>query len=261
MEKNGVVLYEKRGKVVIITMNRPERMNTLNPDMYTGLRESWIKFQEDDDAWVAILTGAGERAFCAGNDLGTIDKQKTAGTYKLPRRGNWVVDAPRGMKIYKPTIAAVNGFALAGGFMMAQECDLVVAAEEAEFAITEPRWNLSGAWCAPLTRQIGLRHAIQMTIVPWRVSAQRAYEMGFVNWVVPRAQLMEKAIQVAEAICENGPTAVAAFIETYHRTYGMAYQDAIDFGDHIQKHLNFTEDSKEGPRAFTEKRKPQWKNR
>ncbi len=261
MADKDVVLYEKKGHIVTITMNRPERLNALNPALYEGLRNSWVQYREDDDAWVAILTAAGEKSFCAGNDLREMNDQKSAGTYKLPRPGSWVVDSPRGLKIYKPSIAAVNGFALAGGFMMAQDCDLVVAAEEAEFAITEPRWNLSGSWCAPLTRQVSLRHAIEMTIVPWRISARRAYEMGFVNWVVPRAQLMQKAMQVAEAICENGPASVSAFLETYHRTYGMPAQEAIELGDHIQKHLRHTEDAKEGPRAFVEKRKPNWQNK
>ncbi len=253
------VLYERRGPIAIITMNRPDRMNALNPAVINGLHDSWMRFRDEEDAWVAILTGNG-RAFCAGADLSMMSDMSDRA------RGGGAMDrinivTPRSLNIFKPTIAAVNGYALAGGLWMAMDCHLCVAAEEAEFGITETRWNLPGGWAADVTRHLSMRHAIEMTIVPRRIKAQRAYEMGFVNWVVPREQVLDKALEIAEAILENAPAACRTYIETFYRTYNLPYEQALSFASHIQKNLLSMEDAKEGTRAFLEKRKPEFKNR
>ncbi len=258
----GDVLYEVKGRIAIITLNRPESMNAISIGMREELRKAWERYASSDDQWVAILTGAGDRAFCAGIDLKERSRAdaRDVEEYKkaIERLGPYT---PRDLNIFKPTIAAVNGFALAGGFMLAQHCDLCVAAQHAEFGITEPRWNLRGPWAADLTNQISVRHAMEITIVPVRISAQRAYEMGFVNWVVPREKLMDKAMEVANLILENAPASVSSFIELYYRTYGMSHHQAVSLGGHIQKHLRYMQDTIEGPKAFAEKRKPVFQNK
>ena len=256
------VLYERRGRIAIITLNRPEKLNALNAAVFQGLADAWTRYRDEEDAWVAILTGNG-RAFCVGADLSMMSDmsasargEETTGEGQIGR-----IVTPRNLNIYKPTIAAINGYALAGGFWMATDCHLAVAAEEAEMGITEPKWNLPGGWAADVTRQLNMRHAIEVTIVPRRISAQRAYEMGFVNWVVPREQLMDKALEVAEAILENAPAAVRAYIETFYRTYNLPYDEAMSVANEIQGDLLGMDDAREGTRAFMEKRKPEFKNR
>jgi enoyl-CoA hydratase len=241
-------------------------MNALNLAVFQGLHDAWTRFRDEEDAWVAILTGNG-RAFCAGADLSMMSEMSSrargeeASDGEGARQERINIVTPRSLNIFKPTIAAVNGYALAGGFWMAMDCHLCLAAEEAEFGITEPRWNLPGGWAADVTRHLNMRHAIEVTIVPKRITAQRAYEMGFVNWVVPRDQLLDKAFEVAASILENAPAAVRAYIETFYRTYNLPYEQAMSFGNHIQSRLLGMDDAKEGTRAFLEKRKPDFKNR
>ncbi len=257
------ILDEVKGRIAVITLNRPERMNALDAETRQELQKAWNRYKNSGDQWVAILTAVGDKAFCVGQDLKKRAQAREDGvpTEQIYRATEQVGGFnPRELDIFKPTIAAVNGYALGGGFRLAQSCDLCVASENAEFGITEPRWNLGGAWAADLTRQLSLRHAIEVTIVG-RVSAQRAYEMGFVNWVVPREKLMDKALEVANLILESAPASVAAFIELYHRTYGLSHNDALSLGAHIHKHLRSMQDSIEGPKAFKEKRKPVFQNK
>ena len=261
------VLYERRGRIAIITLNRPDKLNALNTEVFNGLTSAWTRFQNEDDAWVAILRGAG-RAFCAGADLGNMAAPASGaedGDLLHPSRTPGEVPimrvTPRGLDIFKPTIAAVQGYAVAGGFWMAMDCHMCMAAETAEFGITEPRWNLPGGWAADGMRHINLRHAVEITVVPRRISAARAYEMEFVNWVVPDDELMDRALETAEAVLENAPAACRAYIETYYRTHNLPYEQAVALAGHIHKHLISMEDGREGPRAFMEKRKPEFKNR
>ncbi len=260
----GDVLYEKRGRVVIITMNRPQRMNALSGGMLDELNKAWTHFADDEDAWVGVLTGAGDKAFSAGADLKDMAEANASGNKPKSRGRGSVVppSTPRGLEIYKPTIAAVNGYALAGGWWMAQDCDMIVADETAQFGITETLWNLPGPWAADLTSRISIRHAIEATVVPERITAQRAREMGFVNWVVPKGKALERALEIATSIAERcAPACTRSFIEMYYRCHGKPVAEARALGMHIQRPLMTMEDSKEGPRAFAEKRKPQFKNR
>ncbi len=255
------VLYERKGHIAVITLNRPEARNAFTWAMLDEIAACWKRYADEDDAWVAIFTGAGDH-FCAGMDLKKVRQDKEAGTFTLPKPGDFSrIESPKSLGSYKPVIGAIKGSALAGGCNFAMICDLVVAAEDAQFGVTEPRWNLSGPWAAALTPHIGIRNAIEMTIYPRFTTAQRAKEMGFVNWVVPKEKVMDKAMEVAEAILECGPGSVAAFLETYYRTWGMPWPNSTHLGAHIQKSLKNMEDSLEGPRAFAEKRKPAWKNR
>lgn len=250
-------LYEKRGHVVILTLNRPERRNALSLSLMQELQRNWLRFKQDDDAWVAILWGGDGPSFCAGMDLKQFSESQEEDTeLQWPER--W---SPVDLEIWKPTIAAVNGHAVAGGCWLTTTCHLSVAADTAQFGITEPRWNIGGGDQIDIIRLVGLRHALELTIFPRLVPAQRAYEMGLVNWVVPKGQELDKALEVADAILECGPAAVRAFIESYYRCYGMEHFNAVKLAGHIQKGLGAMEDAKEGPRAFIEKRRPNFQNR
>lgn len=253
------LLYEKHGHVVLITLNRPERRNALNRNLMFELQRAWLRYKYDDDAWVAILWGGDGPSFCAGMDLEEFSDSLEGEEPEHPKwPDRW---SPGDLEIFKPTIAAVNGHAVAGGCWLTTMCHMTVAADTAKFGITEPRWNIGGGDQIDIIRMVGLRHAIQLTIYPELVPAQRAYEMGLVNWVVPKGQELEKAFEVADRILESGPASVRAFIESYYRCYGMEHHNAVKLAGHIQRGLGDMEDAKEGARAFLEKRRPVWQNR
>lgn len=261
-----VVLLDKAegGAIWIITMNRPERMNAIGGGLGQRLTEVWEDFRDTRSARVAILTGAGEHAFSAGADLRETseNRQRAAGSAEPPpdlvRRGrNWVPLA-EGLGVWKPTIAAVNGYAIAGGVMMAIQCDIRIAAEHARFGVAETRWNMGGAgWMTHLTRIIGLGHAMELAL--WgdtQISAQRAYEIGLVNQVVPQQELMDTALDWARRMLSLAPRAVRNNKEVLYRAYSMPFHEAQAFGNAVEQNLRGMKDSIEGPRAFAERRKP-----
>lgn len=252
-----ILLYEKKDRVVTITLNRPERMNALSIELMKRLAEAWERFRADEDAWVAILTGAGERAFSAGFDLkdqAERDAQGERMPLRLPRLTN--------LEIWKPMIAAINGYAVAGGWMIAQECDIRIAAEHAQMGISEARWNLPAGWIHNLTRQIGLGHTLEIVLWGDRlITAQRAYEIGWVNRVVPKERLMEEAGEWAERMLYLGPRAVRNFKEILYRGSYLPPHDAEAFARALERNLIGMEDTVEGPKAFAQKRKPVFKNK
>lgn len=252
-----ILLYEKKDRIVTITLNRPERMNALSLELMERLEEAWKVFRNDKDAWVAILTGAGDKAFCAGMDLFDVSERQKAGTWD-PK----TVPEACPIEVWKPVICAINGFALAGGFMLAHDCDIRIAAEHAELGVTETRWNMAASWVRDLTRTLLLGHALE--IVLWgdqRISAQRGYEMGFINRVVPKEKLMEEAMSWAERMLYLGPRSVENLKEILYRGYYMTPAEGRAFGRALEQNLLGMEDSIEGPKAFAEKRKPVFKNR
>jgi enoyl-CoA hydratase/carnithine racemase len=247
-----------------MTLNRPERMNAMGGNMTALLSEYWQDFRDDRRARVAILTGAGDRAFSAGADLRNTAEARTReaeGLTATPlttrRTVNWIPLA-EGLRMWKPTIAAINGYCIAGGVMMAIQCDIRIAADHARFGVAETRWNMSGSsWITHLTRIIGLGHALEMCL--WgdtQLTAQRALEIGLVNQVVPREQLMDTAMEWASRMVDLAPRAVRNFKETLYRSYSMGFLEAQAFGAAIDQNLRGMKDSLEGPRAFAEKRKP-----
>ena len=253
---SDILLYDKKDRIVTITLNRPERMNALTYELRHRLAEAWARFDEEEDAWVAILTGVGDKAFCVGADL----KEEA----EMKEKGIQHIDPPPyfGLEIWKPRIVAINGYALAGGFLLSMDCDIRIAAEHAEFGIPESRWNMPAYWVYPLSRYMTLGHALEFAL--WgdtRLSAQRCYEVGFINRVVPKDKLMEEAMSWAERMLSLGPRCVRNLKEMIYRGHNWTLQEGLRYGHAIEQNLKGMQDSIEGPMAFKENRKPNFEDR
>jgi len=250
---------EREGRVLRVTINRPEVMNALHPPANFELEKVFDDFAADPELWVAILTGAGERAFSAGNDLKF--QASAGGRLEIPRTGFAGLTSRFGDP--KPVIAAVNGVAMGGGFEIALACDLVVAAESAVFALPEPRVGLAAlaGGIHRLPRQIGLKHAMGMLLTGRRVSAREGQALGFVNEVVPASELLPAARRWAAAILECAPLSVRATKEAALAGLDRPLPEAISAHTEGLARMLRSEDFLEGPRAFAEKRPPRWKGR
>jgi enoyl-CoA hydratase len=250
-----ILLYQKKDKIVTMTINRPEKMNTFPRELHELFNEAFKRFNDDDDAWVAVITGAGDKAFSAGADL--KDEKSTAGA------GRGIPTPWYTMDIWKPMIAAINGYAIALGWMLAQKCDIRIAAEHAQMGITEAQFNLCATFVTDLVDQINLAHVLEIALWGDRlISAQRAYEMGWVNKVVPKEKLMEEAMSWAERMTHLAPRAVRHYKEIVHRSLHIASPiDREAFAVALQADQATMEDTVEGVKAFREKRKPVFKNK
>ena len=257
------VIYEKRSHVAYVTLNRPERMNALDSHSHRELIEIFDDFAADPDAWVAIITGSGSRAFCAGNDLKATARASANGEKRVDA-GSRFAAITRGYDCPKPLIAAVNGVAAGGGFEIALACDIVIAAHTARFGLPEPRVGLiAGAGgIHRLTRQIPLKPAMGMLLTGRLVSAHEGLRLGFVNEVVEAAELMTAAERWAGEILECSPLLLRLTKEAIRDGHGLDVDAAIarDWDERIPRMLA-SEDYIEGPRAFAEKRKPEWTGR
>jgi enoyl-CoA hydratase len=254
------VLYEKRDHIVILTLNRPDALNSINRQLRRELAEAITQFDGESDSFVAIITGAG-RAFCAGRDLKERATDNAQGVQARARDSMYPDRPYMWPQTWKPLIAAINGYALAGGWSIAQMCDLRIAAEDAKMGITETKWSLLPPFGTILPRMIPLSAVLELVMTAQPITAQRAYDIGFLNKVVPGDQLMDEALAMAGQIVENAPLAVQYFKELAYRGLNMSTQDVSSLTYHMYDQLLTTEDSKEGPRAFAEKRKPNWQGR
>ncbi len=251
---------ERDGRVLVVTLDRPEVRNALHPPANQELQKTFDDFVADPELWVAVVTGAGDRAFCAGNDLKYT--ASSSGRIELPPGGfgglTSRLDNP------KPLIAAVNGVAMGGGFEIALACDLIVASETATFGLPEPRVGLAAlaGGIHRLPRQIPLKHAMGMLLTGRHVPAREGAELGFVNEVVPASELMAAARRWADQILECAPLSVRASKQTALEGLDKgSLAEALSARYESLAALVRSEDFTEGPRAFAEKRKPDWKGR
>jgi len=252
------VRYEKRDHIATVTINRPEVMNALHPPANEELSGVWDDVAADPDVWVAILTGAGERAFSAGNDLKWTAQH---GVPRMPKGGFGGLVARD--DLWKPLIAAVNGVALGGGLEIALACDLIVAADHARLGLPEPRVGLMAAagGVHRLPRHVPLKLAMGMILTGRHVPAAEAARIGLVNEVVPQAELIATAERWAREMIDCSPLSVQASKQAALQGLGRPLAEAMAAHYPLVQRLFTSEDVVEGPRAFAEKRKPVWKGR
>jgi enoyl-CoA hydratase len=249
------LIYEQRGPVTIITINRPERMNAIGPQTHHELIDAWDRFRADDAALVGVLTGAGDKAFCAGGDL------KAAGAGELELDANpddGVLGPSRWTDIYKPTIAAVNGVAYAGGLEWACWTDMAVADEHVTFGVTCRRWNigLADGGTQRLTRILGHRRAIELIITGRVIDAREAERIGLVNQVVPKGTCLQRALDLATAIAALPQPALRSDLEAARTGQGRPLDDGLRIEAQCFNRSIFTSETYEGLRQFNERDHP-----
>jgi enoyl-CoA hydratase/carnithine racemase len=254
-------LYEKKGRIAYVTINRPEVMNALHADASRELSEIWTDFRDDPEVWVGILTGAGERAFSAGNDLKvTAAGGGSAATLSVPGGFGGITNR---YDIFKPIIAAVNGVAMGGGLEMALACDIIVAEEHARLALPEPRVGLmAGAGGVHrLPRQIPQKIAMGMILTGRHIPAHEAYRFGLVNEVVPKGEAVAAAERWAAEILACAPICVRASKQAALQGLETSLEVAMSRNYEWVTRMRQSEDTREGPRAFAKKRPPNWQGR
>ena len=265
------LLYEKDGHIAVLTMNRPEARNAVNPEMLCRLADAWEDVNNDPNIRVAILTGAGEQAFCAGADLdklvrmmqGMIPPENEYDERIKNDVGIIYKGFMRSLDVFKPIVAAVKGFCVAGGLEILNCCDIRVAAEDAQFGLAEVKWSLfpMGGSTVRIPRQIPWPIAMELMLTGERISAQEAHRVCLINKVVPAAQVMTEARRYAEILAANGPLAVQAVKRSALAGLGVPTAKALEQELEIGIPVSMSEDAREGPKAFKEKRPPNFKGR
>ena len=264
------LLYEKRDGIAILTLNRPEHRNALSPELMVRLASAWIDFRDDDSLRVAILTGAGDKAFCAGGDLARLMPLFTGARHPEDEWDRSLMNDVanvmstallRPFELYKPIISAINGYAVAGGTEILQSTDIRIASEDASFGLSEAQRGLvpGGGSMVRLPRQIPYCKAMEILMTGDRISAEEALRIGFVNEVVSKEELMPRAFEFAERLVKNAPLALRAIKEAVIRTSGLPLDEAYTIEHEISARVMLSKDAREGPKAFMEKREPIFK--
>jgi enoyl-CoA hydratase/carnithine racemase len=258
------IIYRKEGRIAYVTLNRPERLNAIDPQTSGELLTAFEDFKDDDDVWVAIVSGSGDRAFSTGNDLVATARRGSgeASAGPAPRPAPFA-GITRNFECFKPIIAAIDGYCLAGGLELALACDIRVASETAQFGLPEPtRAIIPGAGGTQrLSRMVPMAIAMKILMTGGRIDAQAALNCGLVSDVVPQDQLMDKARQIADQICECGPLAIRAIKEAVVRGLELPLSEGLNIENDMSRRVARSEDAREGPLAFAEKRKPNYKGR
>ena len=256
-------LVERRGHVLIVTMNRPAARNALSGPMMELMRQAWDTVDSDPEIRVCVLTGAGG-AFCAGADLKAMTSSHPGDRFQGGDLDVSVIEPLlKGRRLSKPLIAAVEGPAVAGGTEILQACDIRVAGASARFGVSEARWGLFplGGSAVRLTRQIPYTVAADLLLTGRHITAAEALSIGLIGHVVPDGQALGKALEIAATIAANGPVAVRAILRVIRETEGMAENEAFALEAKVGMAVFASEDAKEGPRAFAEKRRPQFRDK
>jgi enoyl-CoA hydratase len=258
MDAQPHCLVEQQGHTLVVTMNRPEARNALSGEMMDTMREAWDRVNDDPEIRVAILTGAGG-AFCAGADLKAMTSSHPGDSFE---GGGWdlsvIKPLLKGFRLTKPLIAAVEGPAIAGGTEILQATDIRVAGESARFGVSEPRWGLYplGGSAVRLVRQLPYTVAADLLLTGRHIKAPEAKEIGLIGHVVPDGTALDKAREIADSIAANGPLAVQAILRTIRDTEGLHEDEAFKLDAKVGAPVFSSEDAKEGPKAFAEKRAP-----
>jgi len=247
------IIYEKRGQVAYVTLDRTDKLNAMNDVMHRELGEAWADFRDDDDLRVAILSGKG-RCFRAGADLSGGAPETYTYTGEFP-------DISQTQKVYKPIIAALHSHVVGYGLWIALDTDIRIATEDTSFWLPEPQWGIATIPCAWFPKIMPWAIASELLLLAERVSAKRAYDVGMINKIVPDEQLMAEAEKIAERFCELSPVAVQGMKESMIRASSLDYAAVDHITDYVQTRVMNSEDRKEGSKALLEKRKVEWPNK
>jgi len=253
--------FQVDARTAVITINRPEARNAIDADTADELNAAWLRFRDDDDLWVAVLTGSGDKSFCAGADLRRVGKfyaeltpnERRQRSERLPG----FAGITRNLPIFKPIIAAVNGHCLAGGLELALACDFRIASRNASFGLPEVRWGIvpGGGGTQRLPRTVPLGMAMEMILGGRAVDAETALRIGLLNRVVdPAAKLLDEALSTAAIICSNGPLAVRAAKEAALRGRELSLEEGLRLEQFLAEPVRQSEDAREGVKSFAEKR-------
>jgi enoyl-CoA hydratase len=263
------IFYEKKNSIAYLTINRPEAHNAIDPETATELLDAWVDYREDESCLCAIITGAGDRSFCSGMDLGRTIPLLTGERLPETDADRRVCSNPalldeatlRNFELFKPIVSAINGFAIAGGMEILQGTDIRIASENARFGLQEAKWAFfpRGGSTVRLPRQVPYCKAMEIMLTGELIDAEEALRIGYINHVVPPDRLMAEAEKTALRITQNGPLSLKTIKESVIKGIGLSLEEGLKQEAELAEKVINSQDAREGPRAFMEKRKPRYR--